>query len=78
MLKFKRIKKKCMIRGCKCLDSYAISKGNEFGGVVLCMECMKEIGLKAAEIDTPPEAIKQDIFGPEVIDLDSLTRNNFV
>ena len=40
-MKVKRIRKKCMMRGCKNIDSYAISKSFEFGGVNLCKDCLQ-------------------------------------
>ena len=48
----RQVKRKCSVRGCKCTDSYAISKTREVGNtVIICKNCLGE-GLKAIdEID---------------------------
>ena len=40
-MNIRKIKRQCMMRGCKNTDTYAISKTREFGGVILCKECLK-------------------------------------
>ena len=39
----KKIKRKCGVRGCKCTESYAISKTREMGNsIIACKECLME------------------------------------
>lgn len=60
-LKTKKIKRICDVRNCKCTDTYAIIRGNEFtGSVFLCENCIKDIyenvfAKKETEKPTPQE-----------------------
>ena len=57
----KRIKRKCGVRGCKNIVSFALSKTREFGNsVIMCRECMQE-ALKATESYTEPEKVKKEV-----------------
>ena len=39
----KRLKRKCGIRGCKNIDTYALSKSKEVGSqVIICKSCLEE------------------------------------
>lgn len=49
----KKIKRKCMVKGCKNKDTYTISKSRDFGNTVLiCQSCLQE----ALELITPPKS----------------------
>lgn len=38
----KRVKRKCMVKGCRNKDTYALSKLTEFGNsVIICEDCLK-------------------------------------
>lgn len=40
----KKTRRKCMVRGCKCLDTYNVSCLSEIGfSVIICKECVKSI-----------------------------------
>ena len=37
----RQVKRKCSVRGCKCTDSFAISRNREVGGtVIICKGCL--------------------------------------
>ena len=39
---FKRVKRKCHVRGCKNIDSFAISRTREVGNtVIICKSCLE-------------------------------------
>lgn len=39
---FKRVKRKCHVRGCKSIDSFAISRTREIGNtVIICKSCLE-------------------------------------
>lgn len=39
---FKRVKRKCHVRGCKNIDSFAISRTREIGNtVIICKSCLE-------------------------------------
>lgn len=44
----KRIKRMCSVKGCHNIDTYAISRIKEFGGVIICKSCL-ETALQAIE-----------------------------
>ena len=45
----KKIKRKCGVRGCRCTESYAISRSREMGNsIIACESCLVEA---LAEID---------------------------
>ncbi len=45
----KKIKRKCGVRGCKCTETYAISRSREMGNsIIVCESCLVEA---LAEID---------------------------
>ena len=58
----KKIKRKCMVKGCKNTDTYTISKVRDFGDTVLiCKDCLQE-ALKAIKDygkPKPPEQPKE-------------------
>jgi hypothetical protein len=41
-VRVKRLKRMCSVKGCNCTDTYAISKTSEFGGVIICEECIRQ------------------------------------
>lgn len=58
----KKLKRKCMVRGCRCIDTYSISLTREHGGsVIICHSCLTS-GIKAATI-ADKEPIKKVIIG---------------
>ena len=45
----KRLKRKCMVRGCKNTDTYSISHTRESGNsVIICIDCLIG-GIKSAK-----------------------------
>lgn len=43
-IKTKKIKRICSVRNCKCTETYAIIRGNEFTNpVFLCENCIRDI-----------------------------------
>lgn len=45
-----RLRKKCMVRGCGNLETYAISRGwSEIGNVFICERCLKDALDKVVE-----------------------------
>lgn len=39
----RKVRRKCNVRGCKCTDSFAISKSREAGNTIIaCKNCLKE------------------------------------
>ena len=68
-MNIRKVRKKCMMRGCKNTDTYAISKTREFGGVILCQDCLSsalneikvlENSKKKADANDPKKDIKND------------------
>ena len=55
----KKLKRKCSVRGCKNIETYAISKTREMGNsVIICKECLKS-GYEATEKHIEPIKVKQ-------------------
>lgn len=55
----KKIKRKCGVRGCKNIESYAISKGREMGNsIIACKECIME-ALAIIEEQNKPIVFKE-------------------
>ena len=57
----KRVRRKCGVRKCKNINSYAISKTAEAGNsVIICADCLKEaLGvINGAEIKNNPPELK--------------------
>lgn len=44
----KKVKRMCTVKGCTNTDCYAISKLSEYGGVIICKDCL-QAALKAVE-----------------------------
>ena len=56
----KKIRRKCGVRGCKNIESYAISKGREMGNsIIACKECIME-ALAVIEEQNKPVTIEED------------------
>lgn len=72
----RKVKRKCSVRGCKCIDSYAISLTRESGNTIIaCKKCLNEAieAIKSVDPVTKSNipAIKQTappplFFHPEV------------
>lgn len=44
----KKVKKKCMVKGCKCTDCFSLTAGHEFGNtVIICLDCLKAAAAEA-------------------------------
>jgi len=44
----KKVKKKCMVKGCKCTDCFSLTTGREFGNtVIICLDCLKAAAAEA-------------------------------
>lgn len=55
-MNIRKVRKKCMMRGCKNTDTYAISKTREFGGVILCKDCLSSASSEIKVLETPKKA----------------------
>jgi hypothetical protein len=56
-LRYRKVHLMCQIKGCHNTDSYAITLSRENGhSVVMCLDCMKKIGLLAAQIQSDIKA----------------------
>lgn len=61
MMYAKRVKRKCGVRGCKCLDSFAISRTREGGNsIIACKDCLVE-ALKAVEEAQKAPVVKREL-----------------
>lgn len=55
MIYLKKIKRKCMNRGCKNIDTYAMSKTREMGNsIYMCRNCIEE-AFNSVQAYTEPE-----------------------
>lgn len=55
-LQVKRLKRKCMVRGCTNLDTYSINRTGENGNtVIICKDCLYEALAASEGICEPPE-----------------------
>jgi hypothetical protein len=53
----KKIRRKCGVKGCKNIESYAISKNREMGNsIIACKECLMEALAVIEEQNKPVEA----------------------
>lgn len=61
----KKTRRKCMVRGCKCTETYNVSCLSEVGfSVIICKECVKSIfeklqGQEAKAEETKKKNIKK-------------------
>ena len=56
----RKIKRKCMMRGCKNTESYSLSLTREMGNsVILCAECAKKAYETINEYEKPKEEVKK-------------------
>lgn len=64
----KKIKRKCGVRGCKCTDTYAISKSREMGNsIIACKECLMD-ALATIEEQYKPITFEEAPEVDEVVD----------
>lgn len=64
-MRIKKLKRRCMVNGCRNMVSYSITRRNQLGNSIhICAECMKEalkmageMEDKAVEAKAPPEKI---------------------
>lgn len=69
----KRLKRKCMVRGCKNTDTYSISHTRESGNsVIICIDCLTgaiksaKKAEKAPKVDYVPSKPPQLFFGTAI------------
>ena len=44
MIKIKRIKRRCMVNGCKNIHTFTVTRRNEFGNSIhICEDCLRDI-----------------------------------
>lgn len=44
MIKVKKIKRRCMVSGCRNINSYTVTRRNEFGNSIhICEDCIRDI-----------------------------------
>ena len=44
MIKIKKIKRRCMVNGCKNIHTFTVTRRNEFGNSIhICEDCLKDI-----------------------------------
>lgn len=49
-MNIRKVRRKCNVRGCKCIDSFVISRASEFGNtIIICKSCLKD-ALAATEL----------------------------
>ena len=47
----RKVTRKCGVRGCKCFETFAISKTKEPGNsIIICRECLKEANKSVTEL----------------------------
>ena len=57
MIHFKKVKRKCGVRGCKNTASHHLSRSREFGNsVIICADCLKEALSAISEGQTAGQA----------------------
>lgn len=56
-MNIRKVRKKCMMRGCKNTDTYAISKTREFGGVILCKDCLSSALNEIKVLENPKKKV---------------------
>jgi hypothetical protein len=56
----KKLKRKCGVRGCKCTDTYSISKSREMGNsIIACKECLVEALATIEDIEEQNKPIEE-------------------
>jgi hypothetical protein len=62
-MKVRRLKRMCAVKGCNCTDTFAITKTCEFGGVIICEECLRDavIAIESGGIYEPEKKTKSDV-----------------
>ena len=61
MMYAKRVKRKCGVRGCKCLDSFAISRTREGGNsIIICKDCLVDAVKAVEEVQKTP-VVKREL-----------------
>ena len=61
----RKVRRKCNVRGCRCIDSYAISWTKEAGNTVIaCKKCLKEA---LSEIEKLPEGARSNLVKAEAV-----------
>ncbi len=59
MLYVRKVRRKCNVRGCRCIDSYAISWTKEAGNTIIaCKKCLEEA---VKEINALPEGARSNL-----------------
>ena len=44
MIKIKKIKRRCMVNGCKNIHTFTVTRRNEFGNSIhICEDCLRDI-----------------------------------
>jgi hypothetical protein len=58
----KRLKRKCMVRGCKNVDTYSISHTREGGNsVIICLDCLSKALTVVNDYKEIPNVLKKSV-----------------
>lgn len=64
-MKVKKLKRKCGVRGCKCLETYTISRVGETGNsVIACRSCLADALAAIDALKNEPEAKRETREAP--------------
>lgn len=65
MIKVKKLKRKCGVRGCKCLETYTISRVGETGNsVIACRNCLADALEAIDKLKDAPEMMREPREAP--------------
>ncbi len=69
----KKVKKKCMVKGCRNTDCFSLTAGHEFGNtVIICLDCLKAAAVEA-ELYKPGTVREKPKTPPALFFSDALT-----
>ena len=64
MMRVKKVRRKCNVRGCNSLDCYSISRSSESGNsIIICKECLSD-ALKAVEAFEKMKKDENKVYKP--------------
>ena len=61
MMRAKKIARLCSIRGCISTETYALTRTMEYGGVIICEQCLRDAisAIESGGVHDAPKPIKE-------------------
>ena len=68
-MRVKKVRRMCMVKGCRNIACYTLTAGREFGNsVIMCGDCLRKANEEVEKIENAERAMQNEISDAEHVD----------